>query len=739
MRNGETSNIQHPTPNLQCFALGTHWMLDVGCWMLGVLKFVLTPLLALQLLVPVALAAEKLEVDLVPLGPRARNQSPISVEARFKWTSTRILEGRLEMEFHEGNRVLGRYRSGDLALTGGEQTFRMLLPPALAPFSDSQVEVQMKFVTAGNTLEIDPSMLSLPTSNERSLVVAWCETGTAGGELTSDLVRNLLFERFAPPADNFSQRSILTGVVRLTPEDLPMQPLSYTTFDVVVLTETAFTAASERQLQALARWVKGGGSVCVFVGGGLQPRHLAFLNQLDESAAGPRFFADAAGNLLPAQKDILCLHSGVGRSVLVAGKNLVDPSGSASPWRKAAVFLWKLRSSQAQAIVDSGYWQSPARASMNDYSAVRGRAFPRNLPPFPTNNPSNTAIRSYMVRPFPRNVPAYAMPLSYAVQTTDLGAELLNRLMPRTVRLIPFSALIGMLGLFLLMIGPADYFGLGWLRRRRLTWVLFPATSLAFTVATVLMANHYLGLRDQRRSLLVVDLAHDGTALRWNRYELVFAARDKQSVTDLKDALWAPLDVRMQPMSGGVIYGGLGAYPPGTAFNPYNRRNGYGSYGMAAERETDPPLYDGTLPVHFQTREAIRQWRPELNRIFSFELPPAPLFPNWRAIEAAWPNLEDIRAKLAVKEPFNVYALSSRQPSRGVSGATQIISPEVLQALCAGGSSGLQSLVSQVSPTGGGNFEDLPAMDPESNDSVLAIVTQLGDDLVVYRRFFYGN
>ena len=682
------------------------------------LRNITLAMLALLFFAPAALAAEKLQVDLVPLGPRTRNQSPISVEARFKWISARILEGRLEMEFHEGNRVLGRYRSGDLALTGGEQRFRMLLPPTPAPFSDSQVEVQMRFLTAGNAIEIDPSMLSMPTSNERSLVVAWCDVGTAASELTSDLVRNLLFERFAPPVDNRPQRSILTGVARLTPEDLPVQPLAYTTFDVVVLTEAAFTAASERQLQALARWVKGGGSVCVFVGGGLQARHLAFLNQLDESAAdGPRFFADDAGNLLPAQKDILRLHSGVGRSVVVAGKYQVDPSVNAAAWKNAAAFLWKMRRSQARAIADSGYWQPPAQTTINDYSAVSGRNGQR----------------------IARNRPVLAEPQSYSVQPTILGPELLSRLMPRTVRLIPFSALLGMLLLFLLMIGPADYYGLGWFRRRRLTWLLFPATSLAFTVATVLMANHYLGLRDQRRSLIVVDLGRDGAALRWNRYELVFAARDKQSVTDLKDALWAPLGVRTMPMPGGVTYGG--AYPPGTAYNPYNQRNRYGSYGMDEEREAGPPWYDGTLPVHFQTSETLRQWRPELNRIFSFEPPPAPLFSNWRAIEAAWPDLQNVQAKLSEKGPFrgNVYAISSRHSTTSVPGSTGILTPEVLQALCAGNAGGLQSIVSQISPTGGGNFEDVSAMDMESNDSALAIVTQLGDDIVVYRRFFYGN
>jgi hypothetical protein len=261
---------------------------------------------------------------------------------------------------------------------------------------------------------------------------------------------------------------------------------------------------------------------------------------------------------------------------------------------------------------------------------------------------------------------------------------------------------------------------------------MFPATSIAFTVATVLMANHYLGLRDQRRSLIVVDLAKDGTALRWNRYELVFAARDKQSVTELKDALWAPLDVRAgMPNFVQVM--------PGRPYNSFNPNYGYVSGGTG--RETDPPLYDGVLPVHFQTSEAIRQWQPEVNRIFSFEPPPVPLFSNWRAIEEAWPNLQNIRAKLSQKKSFSgdLYAISRANSITADSGSAGILPPSILEELCVGDSRGLLSLVSQISPTGGGNFEDAQAMDAETYDSVLAIVTQSGDDIVVYRRFFYGN
>ena len=35
----KTSHLQPPTPNLQCHRMCVHWMLDVGCWMLGVLLF----------------------------------------------------------------------------------------------------------------------------------------------------------------------------------------------------------------------------------------------------------------------------------------------------------------------------------------------------------------------------------------------------------------------------------------------------------------------------------------------------------------------------------------------------------------------------------------------------------------------------------------------------------------------------------------------------------------------------
>src|ERR1035441_10886221 len=151
----------------------------------------------------------------------------------------------------------------------------------------------MKFVAAGNAVSLEPSVLFLPTASERSLVVGWCAAETTAGWQQSGIEKNLLLERFAPPSANISQRLLMTSVVRLDPENLPAQPLAYTSFDVVVLTAEAFKQASERQLQALARWVNGGGSVCVLISGGLQPHHVWFLNQLAESSPHrPTFLSD---------------------------------------------------------------------------------------------------------------------------------------------------------------------------------------------------------------------------------------------------------------------------------------------------------------------------------------------------------------------------------------------------------------------------------------------------------------
>ena len=908
-------------------------------------------------------AANQLQVDITQPGLRARSEAPIPVNVRFQWDGTAILEGRLDLELHDGNRVLGHYRSGEVALTTGEQKFNMLLPPCEAPDSDSQVEVKMKFITAaGDVLDLDPSSLFIPTTSQRSLVMAWCNTRTAMA--APDFEQTMMLEHFAPQPNETERRLSLTTLVRLAPEDLPIQPLSYTAFDTMVLTADAFSETTEGELKALARWVKGGGSVCVFVGGGLQAHHLLFLNELADSvSSGPTFLSDSNGLLVPGQKKISCLYSGLGRSVIVTGTVGRDIASDSSDWRRAVAFLWKFRETRAQAIAETAHWEQSAtnqsgdvapltieqytaqaqssrrhnwpvttpgtnaagagytavarqaaetrmlqslsagvtltdvekdkvktavsnyldavqqsrtapaplrrnkmlmarqaldtnlmailtpdqyatyqamrrplgssfmdvdlisqdlgltadekakvKLAMDEWNATLNQALasaplqrqsislaawqtfnfklkqivtPEQYAKFQAGYPNRYMARRPVMQPImpaqPFNYGIYSRSASYEVQPSMLASQLMPSLLPKTVRLIPFPALLSILVLFLLAIGPGDYFMLGSLRRRRYTWILFPALSFCFMLVTVLMANHFLGGRDQRRSLFVVDLDKDGSALRWNRYDVIFAAADKLAVTELKDALWVALPMPMVNYSPGGMPPGT---PPGMPAGGYirNRRYQNNAYGYGApayeEMDTGPAFYEGIVPTHFRTSQLIRQWQPRLNRVFSFEAPPIPLIANWREVEAAWPDLPAIRAKLSARTHFegDVCAISSLAPrtfhaavSQGLapggpggappqgavtpthqisvydystmfdSDSGQILPPSIISELCLGGEVGLRSVVSQISPNGGGSSEDVPTMDTDTGDSALVIVTQSGEDIVVYRRFFHGS
>jgi hypothetical protein len=50
----------------------------------------------------------------------------------------------------------------------------------------------------------------------------------------------------------------------------------------------------------------------------------------------------------------------------------------------------------------------------------------------------------------------------------------------------------------------------------------------------------------------------------------------------------------------------------------------------------------------------------------------------------------------------------------------------------------LFSLVSQISPSGGGNFEDLAVLDEsDPGQWMIVVVSQAGDDILVYRRVYH--
>ena len=311
-----------------------------------------------------------------------------------------------------------------------------------------------------------------------------------------------------------------------------------------------------------------------------------------------------------------------------------------------------------------------------------------------------------------------------------VGGRLQQMLMPTSVKVVPFGLITLILVAFVLAIGPVDYFMLGWIRRRRYTWLLFPLVTVAFTYFMVALSQRYLGTSDTRRSLVIVDVGEEGRPLRENRFELLFSARSRQIDHPGRHALLTALrDDVMQ------------------SNEPWERRGYYG--GELRDTSRGVPRYTGRVPMQYTCQMRAAQWSPQVNRHFAIRTDARPPELDWSAIDGL------MRLRWSAKRTEDLAALFANLPSqagvielwidsdvtvrqtlvhRGVKQA------DLLQRMSVREQIRLFSIVSQISPTGGPNFEDLTILDATAPDQkVLMIVMPRGDDWIVYRRLYHGG
>ena len=83
--------------------------------------------------------------------------------------------------------------------------------------------------------------------------------------------------------------------------------------------------------------------------------------------------------------------------------------------------------------------------------------------------------------------------------------------------------LLVLMALFVVVVGPVDYFLLGMFRLRKLTWALFPIVALVFAWFTVALSNSYMQTSEQSGSLVLLDVGDRGQIVRENELKLYFA------------------------------------------------------------------------------------------------------------------------------------------------------------------------------------------------------------------------
>ncbi len=688
----------------------------------------------------VAAAKERLSVVFTPFSSRARQSAPIPGLWTIHFNGAEVLEGHINVTM-KINHVEQHLRIPDVVITPGVETqFRGLLPTLDIPEYGNQdivqAELYLDFVTNdGREFPSEVQPLFFPSPIRQSFVIAICDPGMEGGApVGKELADGLSFEKFHGKK---GASSLKTWLAHMPPTVFPVDPISYCAFDLVMLSENSLMALDGKQLESIAKWVRAGGSLCVIPTTALGANHLKFLNDFAEYAKSEIIFvSDSKGRLSASGaaegQEYALFHVGLGRVAvgLTPDRSSHDPQSPA--WREMSSFLWRINGNHRRSIQETGLLDEDNLSKVyRDQWGQYGVAYSDSSAPI--------------------------VPLSQllASQPSSIWTEnLIGQLMPEDFQFVPLWMVSGLLLLFIVVIGPVDYFLLGALKMRKYTWVFFPITAFLFAFATVWIANTYMGSTNQTRAYQILDIGDDGEVLRANRLELHYNAAAIHSETELSGAMFTSLN---------------------TATSSF-----------AADRSNtgEPPLLSGRMPQQLTVIEDIPQWTPRLNRKFWIapgDKVEVPTKFDWNSIDVFKFESEDDRQAIAapiraafgsdcsiwlinqnIRHPLSRNSRLMMNSLHGRRGYPSDVIPsapvqptvmsqriknfrndvfsdgqEMINSLSARAGSGIFSVSSQVSPKGGWSLDDLAVMDVTDPDQALLVVAQQQEnDVVIYRKLY---
>ncbi len=431
---------------------------------------IVNPVTVMLLFLSLCAQAADWQVRHVNANDAIREGGPIPIRLEVINPTGKPVEGRIESVVQIGDEPLVHHVSAPLVLVPGKQIITHLLPSADCAL-DTGRNATLHFVTAERAIPL--GTLPLLKMKGRRFVLAHVKNG-APKELELSIARRLHLEGQAPdaalprtsPDGNLLPKRLLHQLgfdtLWLEPEDMPSHPLALCAYDCVVLYPEALLALRTRQYDALAQWVDSGGRLLIF--------------------------ASKAGGLSPLAID------------------------------NTAKFLERLGRDD-----ESIQW-----TRSEDGGIVEIEKTPRVLSPG-----CGRVVIYPTVASFPVDARLVAARLTGATNhiwpLSKFGADLRIPIQQTLLNAVPSpippaTILQWMLG-FILVAVAGDYLLLGWLRRRKYTWFLFPVLAVSATVATVIYAQRHMNAQEQRGTFRVVDLGLDGRVLRQQRFTAILPSK----------------------------------------------------------------------------------------------------------------------------------------------------------------------------------------------------------------------
>jgi len=584
----------------------------------------------------------------------------------------------------------------DLVVGSDPLEFTITLPPLLPNQLNQQTELQAHSIDKnGHTEELPKIQLISYTSNIRTMTFGICVPVGASdipGDVRPLITPLQLFENGAFKATD--NRTVRVSVPTVVSTELSEQPLDYIRFDGLMLTKVSIEQLRPKQCAAIEWWVRAGGTLAVCLPSQIDAEHVEFLNRLIREN-GTKLENDPEKGLI-SDRDLdepLISSYGLGQTALIPEKYLQERADDKEELTRLARELWRTMPDFEARIKRYTTDYSQLSAQLQRQQMLRGQRFPGA----DVLNEVDTA-------------PQYT-------------ALIFDLLKPKNMGVIPIELLILSLVAYIVLIGPGDYFVLGWFKARRFTWILFPLVTICFSWGMLRLTNYVMGTNNRISRIRIVDLDQEGKVLRENDLSLLMFSTPKRE--------------RIEMGSGYVTR--LRSTP--TGFD----QPGYDSRRWANLR----PRYIGRVPNRYAVEIDAEQWNPEQYRTVRFtNTDPIPEFPWKKYVESEL--LKSVSGEMALREEFQrdlvrafgdtasamvfIGGMWRTLTSDSKPGDSRYMASRALMDFSSMTPRGEFSWLSRVSPQATDSFDDLALLEAEDHrHSVLGIIVHKGEDLVLYR------
>lgn len=421
-----------------------------------------------------------LHIDIDASSFQSRTNGPLPLRLVLNWDSPKLLRGSLRLDFDAEEQHLATYTLENLVLNTGKQETTLLVTPMVVPSYAGEANVRFTFFGPDGPTLLPPAIVRLPGTTRRTFLLGTVESPARRSQDAADS-RWLALETYdRKRSDTEGLRpTFQTLLGRLPPDRFPADPNLLTPYDVLCVPALGLKDLDSAQTEAFLAWIQAGGSGLIQLDDStpLKPHHLDLLNGL---AGRTLFFVGTDGKLVreeePPEFECREFACGWGRGSVLIGP-FPDPATvrDEESLRRMIASTWRMSASDSPAFVQSGQLRTLADQELQTYSD----AFSGRLP--------------------------WQVPQGF--------------LFPPTIRPVPGWLLATILAGFVVLIGPADYFLLGAIRRHKWTWILLPVLTFGVTRLVIATSNHYLGNTSRLSTIQVRDLVAGNRVVRTNRFD----------------------------------------------------------------------------------------------------------------------------------------------------------------------------------------------------------------------------